>query len=143
MSVTELTATERDRILAKAALFAPPANVLPDGRRDLVGLSREELARLANMSQRQLQRLFREHLGMTPTHYYLTLRLRRARELLLQTDMSIMHITMACGFQSACHFSKSYRDAFGTAPTRERRKQVAPLAHSMPAGAPLGIALQV
>jgi 23S rRNA (adenine2503-C2)-methyltransferase len=44
MSVTELTATERERILAKAALFAPPANVLPDGRRDLVGLSREELA---------------------------------------------------------------------------------------------------
>jgi transcriptional regulator GlxA family with amidase domain len=86
-------------------------------------LSREELARLAGMSQRQLQRLFREHLGMTPTHYYLTLRLRRARELLLQTDMSIMNITMACGFQSACHFSKSYRDAFGTAPTRERRKQ--------------------
>ncbi len=36
-------------------------------------LSREELARLAGMSQRQLQRLFREHLGMTPTHYYLTL----------------------------------------------------------------------
>src|ERR1700722_801963 len=49
MSVTELTATERDRILAKAALFAPPANVLPDGRRDLVGLSREELA--AEMAQ--------------------------------------------------------------------------------------------
>jgi AraC family transcriptional regulator, glycine betaine-responsive activator len=94
-------------------------------------LSREELARLANMSQRQLQRLFREHLGMTPTHYYLSLRLRRARELLLQTDMSIMHITMACGFQSACHFSKSYRDAFGTAPTQERRMQVAPMAHAV------------
>ncbi len=44
MSLTELTATERERILAKAAAFAPPANVLPDGRRDLVGLSREELA---------------------------------------------------------------------------------------------------
>ncbi len=57
-----------------------------------------------------------------------------ARELLLQTDMSIMHITMACGFQSACHFSKSYRDAFGVAPTRERRKQVAPLAQG-PGGA--------
>ena len=84
------------------------------------------------MSQRQLQRLFREHLGMTPTHYYLTLRLRRARELLLQTDMSIMHITMACGFQSACHFSKSYRDAFGTAPTRERRKQAPSLASVTP-----------
>jgi 23S rRNA (adenine2503-C2)-methyltransferase len=44
MLVTDLTATERERILAKAALFAPPTNVLPDGRRDLVGLSREELA---------------------------------------------------------------------------------------------------
>jgi 23S rRNA (adenine2503-C2)-methyltransferase len=39
-----LTEAERERILAKAAHFAPPANLLPDGRRDLVGLSREELA---------------------------------------------------------------------------------------------------
>ncbi|HQT72771.1 MAG TPA: 23S rRNA (adenine(2503)-C(2))-methyltransferase RlmN [Acidiphilium sp.] len=34
----------RARILAKAALFAPPSHVLEDGRRDLVGLAREELA---------------------------------------------------------------------------------------------------
>ncbi len=43
MSV-ELTASERERILAKAVMFAPPSNVLADGKRDLVGLSREELA---------------------------------------------------------------------------------------------------
>jgi 23S rRNA (adenine2503-C2)-methyltransferase len=40
----DLTDAERDRILAKAAHFAPPPNLLPDGRTDLVGLSREELA---------------------------------------------------------------------------------------------------
>ena len=34
---------DAERILAKDALFAPPGNTLPDGRRDLVGLSREEL----------------------------------------------------------------------------------------------------
>jgi 23S rRNA (adenine2503-C2)-methyltransferase len=39
----ELTAAERDRILAKAALFNPPPPVTADGRRDLVGMSREEL----------------------------------------------------------------------------------------------------
>ncbi|MFL5257851.1 MAG: 23S rRNA (adenine(2503)-C(2))-methyltransferase RlmN [Rhodopila sp.] len=39
-----LTNAERDRILAKSALFDPPDASLPDGRRDLVGLSREELA---------------------------------------------------------------------------------------------------
>jgi 23S rRNA (adenine2503-C2)-methyltransferase len=43
MSLT-LTTAERERILAKAAAFAPPGNVLPDGRRDLVGLSRADLA---------------------------------------------------------------------------------------------------
>ncbi len=39
----DLSASERDRILAKAALFAPPAPVLADGRREIVGLSRDEL----------------------------------------------------------------------------------------------------
>ncbi len=40
----ELSEAERTRILAKAAQFAPPPATLPDGRRDLVGLSRTELA---------------------------------------------------------------------------------------------------
>ncbi len=40
----DLSEAERARILAKAAIFAPPPATLPDGRRDLVGLTREELA---------------------------------------------------------------------------------------------------
>jgi len=43
-AVLDLNEAERTRILAKAAAFAPPPATLPDGRRDLVGLSREELA---------------------------------------------------------------------------------------------------
>jgi transcriptional regulator GlxA family with amidase domain len=87
-------------------------------------LARQELARFACLSQRQLQRIFRDRLGVTPTQYYLNLRLRRARQLLLQTNMAMMDITIACGFRSACHFSKSYREAFGTTPTRQRRNRV-------------------
>jgi 23S rRNA (adenine2503-C2)-methyltransferase len=49
MDATELNEAERARILAKVARFAPPPATLPDGRRDLVGLSREELA--AEMAQ--------------------------------------------------------------------------------------------
>lgn len=94
-------------------------------------LSLEDLAQLSNSSPRQLQRMFKEHMGMSPTHYYLTLRLRKARELLRQTDMSILSITMACGFQSACHFSKTYREVFNVAPSSERRKQ-APVSNSIP-----------
>jgi AraC family transcriptional regulator, glycine betaine-responsive activator len=84
-------------------------------------LSLDELASMTEVSQRQLQRLFRRSLGVTPAQYYVKLRLRRARELLLQTDMPIMNITVACGFRSPCHFSKSYRSVFGHSPSQERR----------------------
>ncbi len=85
-------------------------------------LTLDELARLAGLSQRHLQRMFRHTLGMTPMHYYLNLRLRRARSLLLQTEMSVMSVTVACGFQSSCHFSKAYRTLFGYSPSAERRQ---------------------
>jgi transcriptional regulator GlxA family with amidase domain len=85
-------------------------------------LSLEELARLVQLSQRHLQRMFKVYLSVSPTHYYLTLRLRRARDLLRTSDASIAHVTTVCGFHSACHFSKAYRAQFGHAPSIERRQ---------------------
>lgn len=81
----------------------------------------DQIARVVGLSQRQLQRMFKYYLGMSPMRYYLWLRLLRARELLLQTRMSIMGVTVACGFQSPCHFSKAYRARFGHPPSSERR----------------------
>ncbi len=82
----------------------------------------EELATYVGVSRRQLERLFKRYLGRVPTRYYLELRLRRARELLLQTNLSVMDITVACGFQSPPHFSKCYRGLFGYPPSMERRR---------------------
>lgn len=84
-------------------------------------LSLDELARLVHLSQRHLQRMFKMFLSVSPTHYYLTLRLRRARDLLRNTDASIARVTSVCGFHSPCHFSKAYRAQFGHAPSAERR----------------------
>lgn len=84
-------------------------------------LSLEELARLVRLSQRHLQRMFKVYLNVSPTHYYLTLRLKRARDLLRSTDASIARVTTICGFHSPCHFSKAYRAQFGHAPSYERR----------------------
>ncbi|MEO1193037.1 MAG: GlxA family transcriptional regulator [Pseudomonadota bacterium] len=83
-------------------------------------LSRNTLAEHANLSARQLERLFRKYLNRSPARYYLELRLDRARLLLLQTDMSVIDVALACGFVSASHFSKCYRDFFGHTPRRER-----------------------
>ena len=82
--------------------------------------SQTELARKANLSTRQLERLFRKYLQTTPTRYYLNLRLARARHLLRQTSMSILSIALACGFVSASHFSKCYREVYGRTPRAER-----------------------
>lgn len=84
-------------------------------------LSPDELASYVSISRRQLERLFRSYLQCTPTQYYLGLRLRNARLLLLQTEKSIVEISLACGFASAPHFSKCYRDMFGLPPRDERR----------------------
>ncbi len=83
-------------------------------------LNRTDLAREAGLSTRQLERLFRKYLARSPARYYLELRLDRARLLLLQTNMSIIDVALACGFVSASHFSKCYRDFFGRTPRKER-----------------------
>lgn len=85
-------------------------------------LARAELARRAGLSTRQLERLFRRYLGRTPTRYYLELRLHRARALLTQTAMSVLNVALACGFVSASHFSKCYREFFHKMPREERRQ---------------------
>ncbi|MGB2437013.1 MAG: GlxA family transcriptional regulator, partial [Candidatus Puniceispirillales bacterium] len=82
-----------------------------------------EIARRANLSTRQLERLFRKYLGTTPTRYYLNLRIARARHLLRQTSMSILSVALACGFVSASHFSKCYRETYGRTPRDERVMQ--------------------
>ena len=52
--------------------------------------------------------------------YYVELRLNRARLLLLQTNLSVIDVALACGFVSPSHFSKCYRDFFGKTPRKER-----------------------
>ncbi|HEX9138378.1 MAG TPA: helix-turn-helix domain-containing protein, partial [Steroidobacteraceae bacterium] len=84
-------------------------------------LSLDDIAAATGLSRRQIERLFKRHLNCVPKKYYLQMRLRRARELLLQTAMPIMDITTACGFQSPPHFSKCYRAQFGCPPSAERQ----------------------
>jgi AraC family transcriptional regulator, glycine betaine-responsive activator len=84
-------------------------------------LSLDSIARATGLSRRQIERLFKRDLNVVPKRFYLEMRLRRARELLLQTAMPIMDVTTACGFQSPPHFSKCYRSQFGYPPSAERK----------------------
>ena len=83
-------------------------------------VSPARLASEAGMSPRQLERLFARYLGRSPKRYYMEIRLERARNLLMQTEMSVIEIALASGFASAAHFSKCYRATYGSTPYRHR-----------------------
>ena len=83
-------------------------------------ISPATLAEDVGMSTRQLERLFRRYLNLSPKRYYMELRLQKARNLLMQTDMSVINVALACGFASPSHFSKCYRAHYQTTPYRER-----------------------
>ncbi len=83
-------------------------------------ISPATLAKDVGMSTRQLERLFRRYLSRSPKRYYMELRLQKARNLLMQTDMTVINVALACGFASPSHFSKCYRSHYDTTPYRER-----------------------
>ncbi|HVK89824.1 MAG TPA: GlxA family transcriptional regulator [Mycoplana sp.] len=83
-------------------------------------LSLLEIADSADLSRRQIERLFRQEMGRSPARYYLEIRLDRARHLLIQSSMPVVEVAVACGFVSASHFSKCYRELYNRSPQQER-----------------------
>ncbi len=86
--------------------------------------TRQELARIAGVSLRQLERLFLGHLNETVGDCYMRIRLAQAEQLLRTTGLSTIDVGIACGFKSSSHFSRSYKDKYGRSPSDERRRMV-------------------
>lgn len=86
-------------------------------------LSTAEIASQVHVSVRQLERLFKQKLKISPAEYYLELRLKKARQLLENSDLSISAIGMICGFSSGSHFSRSYQGFYGNTPSELRKKK--------------------
>ncbi len=76
-----------------------------------------DLAALLNLSQFHFSHLFKQSLGIAPYQYLLQQRIERAKQLLKQTDQSIMDIALMCGFNSHSHLSKQFRQFTGVTPT--------------------------
>ena len=87
-------------------------------------LSLPTIAEQCNVSLRQIERLFHKYRGVTPSQYYLSLRLLHAKQLLLNTNRSVIDISIATGFETQSYFTACYRKYFGSSP-RNHRSQVA------------------
>ncbi|SDN17249.1 GlxA family transcriptional regulator [Vreelandella arcis] len=84
-------------------------------------LALADIAQRSGVSPRQLQRLFEQHLGVSPQQWYQQLRLDRAKRLLTETEMSVLAVGVACGFTSSSSFARAFRANFGHSPMEERR----------------------
>ncbi|PCC22989.1 GlxA family transcriptional regulator [Halomonas sp. JB37] len=83
-------------------------------------LSLEEVASRVEVSVRQLQRLFEQELSMTPRQWYLQLRVKRAKRLLVETDLAVLAVGLACGFSSSSSFARTFRAHYGYSPRAVR-----------------------
>lgn len=83
-------------------------------------LTTDDIAFHANISRRQLERLFKKFLNSVPSRYYLRIRLEKARSKLLGSNQSIADIGLSCGFSSGAHFSTAYRNQYGLTPSEDR-----------------------
>lgn len=79
-----------------------------------------EIARLLDVSQRQLERKFKKHVGCTLVQFGLLRRLQNARLLLISTELSVRQIATASGFNTLSHFAYSFGKFFGRRPSEYR-----------------------
>ena len=80
-----------------------------------------DLAQLTGVSTRQLNRLFYDHLKISPMTFCRDLRLKKARALLEKSALSVMDITLATEFTDPAHFSRTFSSKFGKSPSKLRK----------------------
>lgn len=84
-------------------------------------LTLQQLAELAGMGTRQLNRLFQDKMQQSTMAFYRERRLDKSRQLLTQSTLSVTQIALAAGFAGSAHFSSAFRSRYGLAPSAMRR----------------------
>ncbi len=90
-------------------------------KREFVSYSVADLRKAMNYSSAHLNRLFREHFRMTPYEYLQRYKFRYARNLLQNTDMSMLEISSRIGYSNLSHFFANFKRYYGITPGECRR----------------------
>ena len=84
-------------------------------------ISPADIAASAGVCERECFRCFKQELGTTPLATLTDFRLRKAAELLRETDRSVSDIAAACGFANSSYFGKVFRRRMNLSPLAYRR----------------------
>lgn len=82
----------------------------------------DEIAADVGISTRQMERLFKNHVGVSPSEYFRYARLEIARELLMHTELQLVEVALAAGFSAYSPFQKAFRKHFGRNPGEYRAR---------------------
>lgn len=82
----------------------------------------EDIAKELNVSPAYLSRKFKEEVGTTPHHFFLLKRIKAARDLLMNTDLDILSISLETGFSSQSHFTSHFSKELGMSPLKFRQR---------------------
>lgn len=85
-------------------------------------ISLTTLGERVGKSPRQLARLFKEHVGLSPQRHYLTIRLDHAQRILAESQLNVTQAAIATGFEHLAHFSRTYKARFGELPRETARR---------------------
>jgi len=80
-----------------------------------------QLAEIAGMSAYHFSRLFKKAAGCSPSQFFIRLRMARARQLLVETDRSVIDVGLEVGYSSPSHFSQVFKREVGVTPTQYRQ----------------------
>ncbi len=83
-----------------------------------------QLANSLNVERSYLYRLFIEHTGISPQEYLTEVRMERACELLLTTELSVQAVAGSVGYKDALYFSRLFRKRKGITPSNYRLKRI-------------------
>lgn len=95
--------------------------LIEGGALDGEDTSVERLATRLGMGERQLRRLFQQHLGASPITVAQTRRVLFAKQLIAETDMPLAHVALASGFGSVRRFNAVFQKLYGRPPGNFRR----------------------
>ena len=83
---------------------------------NLADVTIDDLADLLCVSPRRFHALFHAAMGTAPHQYLQTLRIQRAKQLLISSGLGVQEVGRLCGFADPFHFSRTFRAKVGVSP---------------------------